>query len=69
MHTKSERLLSKSLTTLKVMAYYLVVHTGQDPSLRCTSMLLGSKQPTTTNYLTDDFYSLTSQLPSDKIRP
>ena len=28
MHTKFERLLSKSLTTLKVMTYYLVVHTG-----------------------------------------
>ena len=30
MHTKFERLLSKSLTTLEVMAYYLVVHTGPD---------------------------------------
>ena len=28
MHTKLERLLSKSLTTMEVMAYYLVVHTG-----------------------------------------
>ena len=28
MHAKLERLLSKSLTTLEVMAYYLVVHTG-----------------------------------------
>ena len=28
MHTKFERLLSKSLTTLEVMTYYLVVHTG-----------------------------------------
>ena len=28
MHTKLERLLWKSLTTLKVMTYYLVVHTG-----------------------------------------
>ena len=28
MHTKLERLLWKSLTTLEVMAYYLVVHTG-----------------------------------------
>ena len=28
MHTKLERLLSKSLTTLEVMPYYLVVHTG-----------------------------------------
>ena len=28
MHTKFERLLSKSLTTLEVMKYYLVVHTG-----------------------------------------
>ena len=27
-HTKFERLLSKSLTTLEVLAYYLVVHTG-----------------------------------------
>ena len=26
MHAKLERLLSKSLTTLEVMAYYLVVH-------------------------------------------
>ena len=30
MHTKFERLLSKSLTTLEVMSYYLVVHTGPD---------------------------------------
>ena len=30
MHTKFERLLSKSLTTLEVMTYYLVVHTGPD---------------------------------------
>ena len=30
MHTKFERLLSKSLTTLEVMTYYLVVHTGTD---------------------------------------
>ena len=28
MHAKLERLLSKSLTTLEVMTYYLVVHTG-----------------------------------------
>ena len=28
MHTKFERLLSKSLTTLEVIAYDLVVHTG-----------------------------------------
>ena len=28
MHTKFERLLPKSLTTLEVMTYYLVVHTG-----------------------------------------
>ena len=28
MHAKFERLLSKSLTTLEVMAYYLVVHAG-----------------------------------------
>ena len=28
MNTKFERLLSKSLTTLEVMSYYLVVHTG-----------------------------------------
>ena len=28
MHTKFERFLSKSLTTLKVVTYYLVVHTG-----------------------------------------
>ena len=28
MHAKLERLLSKSLTTLEVMAYYLAVHTG-----------------------------------------
>ena len=28
MHTKFERLLWKSLTTLQVMTYYLVVHTG-----------------------------------------
>ena len=31
MHTKFECLLSKSLTTLEVMTYYLVVHTGPGP--------------------------------------
>ena len=30
MHTKFERLLSKSLTTLEVMTYYLAVHTGPE---------------------------------------
>ena len=30
MHTKFERLLSKSLTTLEVLSYYLVVHTGPE---------------------------------------
>ena len=30
MHTKFERLLSKSLATLEVMTYYLVVHTGPE---------------------------------------
>ena len=29
MHTKFERLLSKSLTTLEVVTYYLVVHNGK----------------------------------------
>ena len=33
MHTKLERLLSKSLTTLEVMSYYLVVHTGPGEGL------------------------------------
>ena len=28
MHMKLERLLRKSLTTLEVMTYYVVVHTG-----------------------------------------
>ena len=41
MHTKFERLLSKSLTTLEVMTYYLVVHTGPEPSMGFNSMLLG----------------------------
>ena len=30
MHTKLERLLWKLLTTLEVMSYYLVVHTGPE---------------------------------------
>ena len=30
MHTKFERLLSKSVTTLEVMTYDLVVHTGPE---------------------------------------
>ena len=34
MHTKFERLLSKSLTTLEVMMYDLVVHTGPGYSVR-----------------------------------
>ena len=33
MHTKFGRLLSKSLTTLEVMTYYLAVHTGP---VRCS---------------------------------
>ena len=36
MRAKLERLLSKSLTTLEVMAYYFVVHTGPDLPLRYT---------------------------------
>ena len=39
MHTMFERLLSKSLTTLEVMTYYLVVHTGPGQA--------GRKQTTT----------------------
>ena len=35
MHTKFERLLSKSLTTLEVMTYDLVMHTGPG-SDKCT---------------------------------
>ena len=34
-HTKFERLLSKSLTTLEVMSYYLVVHTGPGVFVDC----------------------------------
>ena len=30
MHTKLERLLSKTLTTFEVMTHYLVVHMGPD---------------------------------------
>ena len=33
MHTKLERLLSKSLTTLEVVTHYLVVHTGPEPAV------------------------------------
>ena len=40
MHTKFERLLSKSLTTLEVMAYYLVVHTGHGPVADVTNTKL-----------------------------
>ena len=36
MHTKLERLLSKSLTTMEVMAYDLVVHTGPEEEFVCT---------------------------------
>ena len=36
MHTKFERLLSKSLTTLEVMSYYLVVHTGPGAAMGYT---------------------------------
>ena len=36
MHTKFERLLSKPLTTLEVMSYYLVVHTGPERFSRLT---------------------------------
>ena len=36
MHAKFERLLLKSLTTLEVMAYYLVVHTGHDSTIKKT---------------------------------
>ena len=37
MHTKFERLLSKSLTTLEVMSYYLVVHTGPGEDINVRS--------------------------------
>ena len=46
MHTKLERLLSKSLTTLEVMSYYLVVHTGPDLVLQ---LLLVYLLPETTD--------------------
>ena len=35
MYTKFERLLSKSLTTLEVMTYHLVVHTGPRHIIYC----------------------------------
>ena len=38
MHTKFERLLSKSLTTMEVMTYYLVVHAGPNCQLQVTPM-------------------------------
>ena len=41
MHTKFERLLSKSLTTLEVMTYYLVVHTGLGWVLKCGALVRG----------------------------
>ena len=49
MHAKLERLLSKSLTTLEVMAYYLVVHTGpglnrQNRDLLLSAVCLKSQQ-------------------------
>ena len=40
MYTKLERLLSKSLKTLEVMTYYLVVHTGPEGSLLVVGWLL-----------------------------
>ena len=40
MHTKLERLLSKSLTTMEVMAYDLVVHTGPE-RFSCLPLSLG----------------------------
>ena len=45
MHMKFERLLSKSLTTLVVKSYYLVVHTG--PDLRKTAVLCTKYAPRT----------------------
>ena len=43
MHAKFERLLSKSLTILEVMAYYLVVHTGPgEPASASTAVDLCS---------------------------
>ena len=41
MHTKLERLLSKSLTTLEVMTYYLVVHTGPEECRDKVCLLVG----------------------------
>ena len=46
MHTKLERLLSKSLTTLEVMSYYLVVHTGPDLLTTSTTLLTTTTAPT-----------------------
>ena len=39
MHTKFERLLSKSLTTMEVMTYYLVVHTGPEQTILRVAIL------------------------------
>ena len=48
MLTKLERLLSKSLTTLEVMTYYLVVHTGPGAWSACPySHREESKMPVT----------------------
>ena len=45
MHTKFERLLSKSLTTLEVMTFYLVVHTGPGPlRLKAPSYIMEEEQ-------------------------
>ena len=62
MHTKFERLLSKSLTTMEVMAYDLVVHTGYDVSENNENiLLLGDfninlfKQPPSWNNVTSLF--------------
>ena len=47
MHTKFERLLSKSVTTLEVMTYDLVVHTGPDGGGIYKTVLLSTTRPCT----------------------
>ena len=61
MHTKLERLLSKSLTTLEVMTYYLVVHTGhgEQPTITVLGRLAAVLNPWTAGYYVTTISPLT----------
>ena len=67
MHAKLERLLSKSLTTLEVMAYDLVVHTG--PGQVSIKVLVRSVTTSTRTSVSCVFYLTGTYLNNVNVSP